>query len=267
MLAADVGSKPLLELFIKQGVSFESCTTYGRTALHFAVIASQRSAAEKLLDAGSKIEVPDMDGFRPLHLASLHSDERMIELLLRRGADIDALTGKRQTNTDKVLSTALHIASHRGNDKIARLLLKAGADPNKSNGWGDTAVHLAAEPNLLEAISRDIIMSQKRARKMVELLVESGADINVLGAKGSTALHTACAFQRYELTKLLLANGADPNIADDEGELPIDALEDGESYSAFLKTLGVKLSHEEKHQLEKEKRLMKNLLLEFGSHK
>ncbi len=46
--------------------------------------------------------------------------------------------------------------------------------------------------------------------------------LNAVDMQGMTLLHVACASGRAEITKLLLARGADPNVESRAGYLPID---------------------------------------------
>ena len=57
----------------------------------------------------------------------MESHERIVELLLNQGPDINAQGGD--------YSTALPVASERGRDEIVELLLGKGADVNMSFRW------------------------------------------------------------------------------------------------------------------------------------
>ena len=56
------------------------------------------------------------------------------------------------------------------------------------------------------------------------LLIENGADVNIKDDNGSTPLHAAAVFGRADVAKLLVENGANPQVRNDDGGTPADAL-------------------------------------------
>ena len=55
---------------------------------------------------------------------------------------------------------------------------------------------------------------------MVEKLLMHGADVNATDQNGETALHVAIAKERPDRAVILLSFGADPDIADLDGNTP-----------------------------------------------
>ena len=56
------------------------------------------------------------------------------------------------------------------------------------------------------------------------LLIENGADVNIRDDNGSTPLHSAAVFGRAAVAKLLLDNGANLRARNDDGASPVEAL-------------------------------------------
>ena len=72
---------------------------------------------------------------------------------------------------------------------------------------------------------------------LVKERFEKGCDINELTDKG-TALHVACIYERHEIARYLLENGANPKAKDKYGQMPID-LADDEQMVKLLRDFGV----------------------------
>jgi ankyrin repeat protein len=72
-----------------------------------------------------------------IHVAAAFGDQKRVQTLVRRGADINA--------TNKFGDTALHTAVRQGKKEVIRLLLEEGADGNAKNVYGATPLQLASE--------------------------------------------------------------------------------------------------------------------------
>ena len=85
--------------------------------------------------------------------------------------------------------------------------LASGGDPNAHDpddfGNGNTALHSEPTPPIAKA------------------LLEAGAEVNARCGLGWTPLHRACNSGDLPLAQLLVANGADPALRNDEGYSPL----------------------------------------------
>lgn len=104
-------------------------------------------------------------GMTPLYHASRRGWGNIMELLLERGADIDAKSHG---------ETPLLKVSKRGvNDvNLVQILLDYGADVNVQDPKGNTALYYAA-------INRNM--------RMIDLLLENGADMSIKNKRGDSA--------------------------------------------------------------------------------
>lgn len=73
----------------------------------------------------------------PLHIAALEGHRAVVELLLSRGAEVNAVS--------KYGDTPLHFALTNGNTDIITALYKSGADVTIENDDGETATSLGAK--------------------------------------------------------------------------------------------------------------------------
>jgi ankyrin repeat protein len=161
-----------------------------------------------------------------LHWAADYGQTAVVECLLTNGAPVNA--------TNQWGGTALQRAASRGSEQVVRLLLAHHADPSILDQDGETALGMAcsygrnlsvvtmlldhqADPNrgnptpLQEAAFRG-------EDRIIELLVQRGANINARGFDGAGALHWAVDGRHENTVKLLLARGASPVMADDQGK-------------------------------------------------
>ena len=194
------------------------------------------------------------------------------------------------------------------NDGISvKGFLQGGINPNAKNELGETALTFAlqyaespsikllvekSDINLRDDLGNSPIHLALKTKKddIFELLLQKNADVNVPGrvdstTKDQTILYVAVARGDEELVKRLLDLGADPNIADSSGSLPlVEAVVDSDASPNIVKMLlekGAKVNETEKENgasalifvsqnklisSEKRKEIVK-LLLEKGSDK
>ena len=131
----------------------------------------------------------------------------MVKLFLEYGADIN-VTSK------KIDNTPIMIASVKGYTDIVQLLIeKSNPDMTILNGYGGTA--------LIPACERGHVA-------VVKLLLEkTNVKVNHINKLGWTALLEAIVLSnggksQQEIVRLLLAHGANKNIADKNGVTPIE---------------------------------------------
>jgi len=128
-------------------------------------------------------------GGTALILASAAGSSGVVELLLRAGADVNAI--------DERGWSAILRASYFGHVGIVRALIEAGAAPDfRETNLGATALQLAARQNHADT---------------VRALLDAGANPNAALTNGWTSLMWAVERGSAELVRMLLEAGADPN--------------------------------------------------------
>ncbi|EEE57026.1 hypothetical protein OsJ_06802 [Oryza sativa Japonica Group] len=194
-LAAGAGKLAVCRYLVEElRVDANAIYDQGETPLAYAVNGANVATVRYLLDHGAHPEKADNKGFTPLHFAAEEGYCNVVELLLAKGAQVDSMS---------VRGTPLHLAATNGQHRVVKILLDHNADCNK--------IVSAVYTPLLVAIYGSSL-------KCVKLLIKAGADVNGVGnitpliaSVGST-----------EIMKCLLEAGADPNVPDEFGRMPIE---------------------------------------------
>jgi len=127
-----------------------------RTPLHFAAKKGHREIAQLLLERGADVNASLAFG-APISSAAEAGHEDMVRLLL----DNDAAPV-----TDSTGRSAVHWAAMRGHAGVIRLLVESGFSPNTpENGTRHTPLHKAAAFGEMDAVIA---------------LIEGGADVNAV---------------------------------------------------------------------------------------
>jgi ankyrin repeat protein len=143
-----------------------------------------------LREDGARANALSPDGFTPLHLACFSGGADTARLLVRHGADIEAVSTHVQVKV-----RPLGTAAFSGDRECARVLLGAGADPNGRAAGGGTPLHTAA---------------QNGDDELVRLLLDRGADPAAELADGRTPYDLARAADHDVCAAALRAAGAAP---------------------------------------------------------
>jgi len=128
------------------------------------------------------VKAQSSDGFTPLHLACFFGQPEAAEILVRHGADVNAVSPSR--------IGVIHSAAASRDAAIVKLVLQAGADPNLQQQGGYTALHEAAMHNSVER---------------AQALLDAGADITIRSDDGLTAAEMAAQKGNKEVLELLNA--------------------------------------------------------------
>ncbi|XP_055309732.1 putative ankyrin repeat protein RF_0381 [Sitodiplosis mosellana] len=139
--------------------------------------------------------------FKPIHLAAELGNVRVVETLIKHGAEINA-----KHNNTHLEYSPLHYAASEGNADVVRFLCKRGADINVEDVHGRTPIHMA------------VLYAKADA---VRVLCKCGAEINAEDDHGRTTIHWAALYELAEVARILIKHGADINAKCLEGKTPL----------------------------------------------
>lgn len=160
----------------------------GYNALHWATRNGRVKVMDLLIKSGADIEEVTACGQHCIHLAANYIKEKALKLLIDKGCEVDA--------TDAAGNTALHWACRRGVNLLVKPLLDAGADLEAKNKAGATPMIESARGLVFCTVN----------------LIKMGSNVNAQDHAGNTALHYASDMQQIETVTALLEGGADPTI-------------------------------------------------------
>lgn len=132
------------------------------------------------------------DSYNFLQAVKSRDGQKATDLINKASPPVDA----KDSETGE---TALHMVVKRHDDQWLAFLLAHGASPNVKDRLGNTPLHLAAATGDTE---------------MITPLLSYGANINVVNNNGESPLILAIHAHDQAATRLLVNNGADPQLRD-----------------------------------------------------
>lgn len=174
----------------------------GQELIH-AVAAGESKPVIDLIARHADLEARNDRQQTPLLIATHANTIEIARLLIEAGADVNA--------KDDMQDSAYLYAGASGFNEILKLTLAHGADLKSYNRYGGTALIPACERGHVET---------------VKIMIASGVEIDHVNKLGWTGLLEAIILSdggpaHQEIMKLLIAAGADVNLADFDGVTPL----------------------------------------------
>ncbi|HLK50014.1 MAG TPA: ankyrin repeat domain-containing protein [Bryobacteraceae bacterium] len=180
-------------------------------------------AVRTLLARNADVNARSSDGSTALLWLTHWNDTDTADLLLRAGADANAVNDFQVTPLSEACTNA--------NSALVRLLLKSGAHPNTPIATGETPLMTCSRSGAADAVrllveygaavnakeprqNQTALMwaAAERHPDVVRALIDSHAELTASTKQGFTALHFAARVGDFEGVKVLLAAGMDVNI-------------------------------------------------------
>ncbi|XP_014235395.1 ankyrin-1-like [Trichogramma pretiosum] len=180
---------------------------WGRTPLHGAALNGKRRMMEKLLRKGADPNSVNKAGWTVLHYLIRRENDDCDDDLMEKFFEIaDDLgrTVRLEAKCDEG-ATPLEAALIYGRQRYVQVLLRRGADPNFVNAVQErkTALHIMARRITQDDLPDRFFETCREIGKSV--------DIEALDSDGMTPLNLALHLGKEIMVESLLRNGADPN--------------------------------------------------------
>jgi uncharacterized protein len=189
--AAAKGDVADIEKLVKEGERINIQDARSRTPLHVAVYLKRHDAARLLLKLGANPNALEIDRYDIVTIAAVANDPEMLKIALDGGASTRNVTSRYD-------GTALIAAAHLGHADVVKMLIAAKAPLNHVNNLGWTA--------LMESIV--LGNGGKNHTDTLRALVDAGADVNIADRRGTTPLQHARRRGYVNMAKILEDAGA-----------------------------------------------------------
>ncbi|KAJ7789811.1 hypothetical protein B0H14DRAFT_2535914 [Mycena olivaceomarginata] len=156
--------------------------------LTVAAYYGYQKMCQLLLNKGADVNAQGGFYGNAFQAAANGSHDKIVQVLLDKGADVNVQGGH--------FGNALQAAAYRGHDKIVQVLLDKGAYVNAQGGFYGNALQAAASEG---------------HDKIVHVLLDKGADVNAQGGEYGNALQAAACGGHDKIVQVLLDKGADVN--------------------------------------------------------
>ncbi|CAF1331675.1 unnamed protein product [Adineta ricciae] len=224
LMVAEVGWPDILDILLDRGAIVDSAPLgkraeenkiAGSTPLIGATKYNHPECVKRLLAYHANPNHQNQSGISALMLAAEQGYVECVRLLVQAGANLElAPSGQLALTMNLCGQTPLFCAAKEGRIDIVKYLLDHGANPRVQNHYGVSALWIPAQKGMLQ---------------VVELLLNAGADTHIapfgnladeLNITGWTPLYAAMKSRKFDVVKLLLKRGADPNAVTKLGSTP-----------------------------------------------
>ncbi|KAE8391419.1 ankyrin repeat-containing domain protein [Aspergillus alliaceus] len=259
-LAAEAGNLPVVHALLHHGADIAAVDATGNSALHFSAKKGHIDVTAALIAHGADAHAQNELQESPLHGAACSGNERTVRVLLEHGVDpwtghvfgftpLECAIRQGHEHVVRELLSQEHFPMPRPDgesalvaaagccqDIFVKLLLDMGFDANSTNEFVQPH-RIPTMPGQFVTISeleRNLdLHSELRgpwsalhaavhcgSQAITRVLLDNSANPDCIDAYGWTPLHSA-ASRKLDLVPLLLEYGADANIRDKQGCIPL----------------------------------------------
>ena len=247
--AVEQGNFKEVKNLIAQGADVNATDKKVLTPLHYAVLSGNLKMSKLLIKDGADVNAHSNESETPLYLAVIHNNEKMVKLLTSSGADANISL----TSWTPLFHSCLH-----GYKTIVKLLLKNGADMSQG----------IVSPVQATLVCHEEDCTLKDKEEILKILIKYGVDIDSVNPDSETSLDRAVIenntevvkmlfklgsklekgkhakwypliavrdYNNKEMLEILIDNGADLNVKNDQGKTPLDYAKTEEMQQLLIK--------------------------------
>jgi ankyrin repeat protein len=250
LLAAREGRVEATKALLGAGADVNVVDPDRHSALVLALINGHVDVAALLIEGGIDVNIPDQAGRTALWAAvdlhtvpssnrpppretdDAHTSLEVIQMLLARGAQVDAALSKQipyRTKLDRggdgalgAGTTPLLRAAKAADTAVITLLIEKGADPKATTRTGVNGLLMAANVGAREEDMTGRNKTQQDIIDTIKVFLASGLDVNGSETQGRTAAHGAALWGLTDVVKFLHQNGAKLDQKDKRGLTSLD---------------------------------------------
>jgi len=172
-VAFDFGRLEIVFMLIQYGCTVSHrmlSDTYscGNTLLHIACQQGRESVAQKLIEAGSSLNVTNSEGKSPAEVAFDFGRLEIVLMLIEHGCTV---SHRMLSDTYSCGNTLLHIACQQGKNSVAKKLIEAGSSLSVTNSEGKSPMHYAWLNRQLRETVLDVVFD--RISSFYEMYLQS----------------------------------------------------------------------------------------------
>ncbi|KAF4529195.1 hypothetical protein B566_EDAN011441, partial [Ephemera danica] len=207
LICPDINQTPLAKY---DDAVLKMCNQVGLiTNIDPPVFLHRTYASKYLLSLNCSVNMEDINGMTPLHLASMRGYVEIIKRLLQRD-------GTLLNQQDKRGRTPLHCVFEIIENDIYGTTSHEECKVNTQDKNGDTPFHLISFNQ--ERIDDD----ERIMNTIINLIKHDSSILNIKNHNGQTPLHIAVKYNRFKVADLLVRLGADVNIKDNDNRTPLE---------------------------------------------